>query len=72
MEWQDIETAPKDGDILLYCEETDEQFVAFWGTDPEDNDQQWVFARGDGFAVIVRDPTHWHPLPPPPPKGHHP
>lgn len=61
--WQPIETAPKDGEVLLFVEETGEQFVAFLGTDPEDGDKQWVFARGKGISFIVRDPTYWMPLP---------
>lgn len=61
--WQPIETAPKRGEVLIFCEETSEMFVAFWGTDPEDGDQQWVFARSPQVSFIVRDPTHWMPLP---------
>lgn len=61
--WQPIETAPKDGEVLLYCAETGEQFVAFLGTNPEDGEQQWVFARSPNISFIVRDPTHWMPLP---------
>jgi hypothetical protein len=65
-EWQPIETAPTRGDVLLYCAETGEQFVAFLGTSMEEGDQEWVFARGPDLAFIVRDPTHWQPLPEPP------
>lgn len=61
--WQDIATAPKDRDILVFAAETGEQFVAFWGTAIEDGDTQWVFARSAGMAFVVRDPTHWMPLP---------
>lgn len=62
-DWQPIETAPKDREVLLYCAETDEQFVAFWGTDPEDGDTQWVFARSPAVSFIVRSPTHWREKP---------
>ena len=66
-EWQPIETAPRDGDILLHVESAKESFVAFLGTDPTDGDKQWVFARdGKGTSFIVRSPTHWQPLPTPP------
>ena len=65
-EWQDIKTAPKDADILLYASITNEQFVAFWGTCIEDCDGAWVFARSPGVSFIVRNPTHWMPLPAPP------
>lgn len=67
-DWQPIESAPQSGEILLYAAETGEQFVAFWGAEPEGGDQQWVFARGNGISFIVRDPTHWQPLPEPPAK----
>lgn len=60
--WRPIFTADKTREVLLWCAETGEQFVAFWGTDPKDGDQQWVFARGNGISFVVRDPTHWRPL----------
>lgn len=63
LEWRPIESAPKDREVLIYAEKTGEQFVAFWGTAIEDGDQQWTFARGDGISFIVRNPTHWMPLP---------
>lgn len=72
MEWQPIETAPKDGTFIdVWCSglhnpagarETD----AYWdGT-------QWMckmFERGGPFTVgfyVTDKPTHWMPLPPPP------
>lgn len=64
--WMPIETAPKRGEVLIYAEETGEQFVAFWGTSIEDGETAWCFARGSGVSFIVRDPTHWMPLPTPP------
>lgn len=64
--WYPIESAPESGDVLLYCEETGEQFVAFLGTAPIDGERQWVFARSPDVSFIVRDPTHWRPLPEPP------
>lgn len=68
-QWQTIKSAPKDREVLLFCAETGEQFVAFWGTDPEDGDQQWVFARSPSVSFIVRSPTHWCDLPTRPAKG---
>lgn len=59
MEWQPIETAPKDGELLVYwvCRETGEGFraVAAWS--------QWGWIS-DGDGLIY--PTHWMPLPAPP------
>lgn len=66
MVWRPIETAPSSGEVLLYCEDTDEQFVAFLGTCIEDGSKDWVFARAPDVSFIVRDPTHWMPLPKPP------
>lgn len=65
-DWQPIETAPKDKDILLFVGETGEQFVAFWGVSLEDGDGQWIFARAKDLSFVVRNPTHWMPLPPQP------
>lgn len=65
-DWHPIETAPSNGEILLYCKETGEQFVAFLGTCIEDGERDWVFARSKDISFIVRDPTHWMPLPSPP------
>jgi hypothetical protein len=55
-EWQDIETAPKDGSyVLIAC---DEVYVARYDAENE----LWYFPV-DGCAV---DPTHWKPRPKPP------
>ena len=60
-EWRDISSAPRDGtDILVYCADTGEQFVAFkpqW-----DNGNGWRYARTPA-GVVVCEPTHWRPLP---------
>lgn len=62
-QWRtDMEDAPRDGTcILIYAEGV--QFVAFWAVSIEEGDGQWVIARSPGMAFIVRDPTHWMPLP---------
>lgn len=78
MEWQPIETAPKSGDLLVYCRDTKEQFVAFWSKSIETDDVAWTYARfrdeeGMVNSVICR-PSHWMPLPEPPntKKARHP
>ena len=56
MEWQPIETAPKDGTV----------FLAFWD---KDGDTRYVCAkrgRRGGPIGLQRPPTHWMPLPEPP------
>ena len=66
--WQPIETAPKDGLILMsfyYTNDTfpTEQFtqITYWS----DSEKGW-----DGIATSIRlgaiTPTHWMPLPKPP------
>lgn len=64
--WQPIETAPRDGLILVYSPKHKEQFVVFLGTNPEDGVKKWVIARGESITFVVSDPTHWMPLPKPP------
>jgi hypothetical protein len=60
-EWRDISTAPKDGkDILVYCEETKEQIVAFFQFGG------WQFATASDGERIVCSPSKWMPLPDPP------
>lgn len=62
MEWQPIETAPKDGRLILIAKEDATNwhnvFVAYW----DDETVEFKFHR-EGY---VRNPTHWMPLPPPP------
>ena len=77
MEWQPIETAPKDGKaVLLY--KPDERMVGeytiagYWGEWPGHEDG-WIACDGkpQGYYSNVAGgrqgyPTHWMPLPPPP------
>ena len=72
MDWQPIETAPKDGTEVLLFGEFDNMAVAEW----DHGDEAWVFAvtdveipgapKGTMFCSYFRDPTHWMPLPVPP------
>lgn len=55
--WRPIETAPKDGRLLLMCRESG--FCAFIG---HFEYGAWM----EGETGILRDPTHWMPLPEPP------
>ena len=69
--WRPIETAPKDGTLLLLWEEYDtEPFVGSYGLDGV-----WyastTYYNTDGDACVVDTVcsdavTHWMPLPPPP------
>lgn len=60
--WQPIETAPKDGrnEILVYCTDTEEAFVAFR------SHGDWQYARTAFGDRICCRPTHWMALPAPP------
>src|SRR5687768_13027639 len=53
-DWQSIETAPKDRDILVFWH-TKRMLVARWINDC------WMVAGG-----LPVNPTYWRPLPPPP------
>ena len=58
-QWQPIETAPKDGtDILVYHPEHREQFVCYF------LGGLWHYSLD---TALGSNPTHWQPLPTPPP-----
>ena len=74
MEWQPIETAPKDGNyVLLTGGEHDHNH--WYGAGPEPSmvvgrwtpnygAPGWMFANWDGdFRTEYLNPTHWMPLP---------
>jgi hypothetical protein len=64
-EWRPIETAPDDGRVVL-------AWVRFpsgngnWNILQRDIDGEWLDDNGDRLAPY--EPTHWMPLPDPPPK----
>lgn len=63
MKWQPIETAPDTfADVLLYCGETNEQFVGFRY---QLGKPKYQFAVCEGMKFIC-SPSHWMPLPEPP------
>lgn len=81
MEWQPIETAPKDGTwILVYCDDPDDMYEALddsfenrpvsaqWTTNLNGLtvEGHWQFAWFDGGYYGDCKPTHWMPLPEPP------
>lgn len=72
MDWQPIETAPKDQSILVYGVwqselggSTDEPciWMAWFSYD------MWHVEGTDYYACYVINPTHWMPLPQPPKAG---
>lgn len=56
-DWRSIESAPKDGQIMLWA---DYHAIGFWS----DFFKNWQTLDGDGTRQI--EPTHWQPLPEPP------
>jgi hypothetical protein len=80
MDWQPIETAPKDGTrVLVWGEpsghegEDEHRVVSAWwgrlvaGQQEDENGEGWRFCSFDGgYYGEVYDATHWMPLPEPP------
>lgn len=70
--WQPIATAPKDKPIIVFDKASGSQRVAFFAKAVEDGSTAWVYARSlscdpaGAIAFVVREPTHWMPLPEPP------
>lgn len=61
MDWQPIETAPKDSKArLVYCPENKCIFCVSFDA----RDGQWIYFGGGG--TLFHEPTLWQPLPPPP------
>lgn len=65
MEWQPIETAPKDGTPVILLREG-KSVVAYWGGQYGSRwcMDEWIAAYG-----LDQHPTHWLPLPDPPRTG---
>ncbi len=62
--WQDIATAPKEKDVLVFCPagHCTKVFVAYI-----DDDGAWLSVPD--LKLVANnsgDPSHWMPLPPPP------
>ena len=61
-QWQPIETAPRDGTLILIarmpCDYWHGIFVGYWN----DTIDEWFYSA----ALLISQPTHWMPLPKPP------
>lgn len=67
--WRTINSAPTSGDILVFCNDTKEMFVAYHTRSIETGEVGWTYARfrtDDGITSVLCNPTHWMPLPVPP------
>lgn len=72
MKWRPIETAPKDGTIILV--------YGYWDGELSEKDIErevwkahfnlgtWCLDGSEFYAVEIANPTHWMPLPEPPKK----
>ena len=59
MDWQPIETAPKDATPILMWHAPNWTLIGWFYEDGS-------FYRTDGLSFNRKDPTHWMPLPDPP------
>lgn len=69
IEWQPIETAPKDGTRIILGYSGSHSCEGFWMDDPSRNyweDIGWFDSDSDVLCEHPRKPTHWMPLPKPP------
>lgn len=82
MEWQPIETAPKDGTVILFWSTRDgvcigrwcEQKYKRWEAVDEttqrlagvDDYSDWSANNGESVGMWSKGATHWMPLPEPP------
>lgn len=63
MEWQPIETAPRDVRVLIRfrCGHVEDATIH-----PCSDDGGWIYCLFDGEQLMDTHPTHWMPLPNPP------
>lgn len=64
-EWQPIETAPKDGNVIILADHRGRVVASCWTGDEE---YPWEFLDGSDTTNgwDAHRPTHWQPLPEPP------
>jgi hypothetical protein len=72
VEWQDIDTAPKDGtEILLFGHRGDRMDIGSWcgcgsyRSKTKLRPAHFDYAWGSAGTKLYPTPTHWMPLPPP-------
>ena len=72
MEWQHIESAPRDGTWIIAWDGKSVQPVC-WAEGYPDEYNGWAYGSAywggtlyEGVNEVSEHPTHWMPLPPPP------
>ncbi len=69
VDWQSIETAPKDGtDILIHCQDENVIVSAKWRSSYADGQGAWFTTDPIDRLLWIQCPTHWCPMPFPPSK----
>lgn len=72
MDWQPIETAPKDGThILVYPALMGVPLVASWKSKSDDFDYIGFWRNPMTEKAVPYMPTHWMPIPKPPQEENH-
>lgn len=75
-EWQPIETAPRDGTcIWIFGGILEGEISRGWANDEGTKAYcsgghglpEWILPDTVGYQVVCHDPTHWMPIPAPPP-----
>jgi len=61
MEWKTIDSAPKDGTLILLAVKTVPVLIGWWH-DSVDGDPDWFTDDGEHLTGDMT-PTHWMPLP---------
>jgi len=69
LDWQPIETAPRDGTAILIYDGID-YYVSWYAFDSVfETNKSWIFGKATGpynAYAEIDTPTHWMPLPEPP------
>ncbi len=58
-EWQTIDTAPKDGTLILGWNRRFGRHIVYWGCQPHHNPHYFWISK----ISHIDQPTHWMPLP---------
>lgn len=67
MNWQPISSAPKDKRVLVWTGQ--DIYAAQWAKNPYTDEEAWVVGRfwvvggEEDDQLILKNPTHWQPLP---------